>query len=805
MSERVALKIMQCPTCGGSLKAENNTEVITCVYCGNSIVPVAEATQAVQKENVGGSFSGVLKVEGIKTSSSALAYMEQFFEDYDWEAFAYAQNFSVAEIDKLADSLKMSSADDKNTWLVCFKAIYVPYVHKVEGCKHVLDSVIKEYKKDNPDAYSKFDAYKRIAAMIVGAKNTIVEKLEKNVANAAKYGASPEEISQLNSDVEKVKKLIDIEVFSSVESIPEIRTFIDEKNARIADELAAQGIDAKSEYARAKMLIIEKQYVEALNVLLSLNGYLDSPQLIEEIDKYFLISDVLEIEGKLYVFSGSGLLKLYPVVNGRIAKKPLIKKIKKIISNHADVLYYLNKKNKLKKYNLSTNTEEKIYKKKVFDKSIFAYDRRIFILANPKGDYDSQDNNLIELDLITGAVKTILNNVGSVISFTNGKLVYNAYNGFTNIFNVDTLEVTEIRAKNVTIEGFSGNYVVYTQMAPNNYNKNLYIKALASDEAEKLIEPNIFSFCTCIAGKLFYYVGNSRNKSLININRDGTGRREWPLYISTVLFEQGGWIYFIRKAGYNSILCRARIDGSKFSVIAADIEEFIEIKNGYLYYINFDSALVKVRMDGSNLQELCDDVEKVLAVKEDKIIFISIDDRIKNDDKNIVAFTKLVKSIYAVDFSGGGKIKLAYDIGEAKKYDENTVYFFAAKRISSSYDSADDGCKILYSMDVETNATQALFEIDSEKSGCYVATCVYGSYDCPEVWTLRRFRDDVLASTWYGRAFIHLYYAISPTIVKWFGHTEWFKNMWQGKLDRMVENLQSQGVESTPYQDKNWK
>lgn len=88
--------------------------------------------------------------------------------------------------------------------------------------------------------------------------------------------------------------------------------------------------------------------------------------------------------------------------------------------------------------------------------------------------------------------------------------------------------------------------------------------------------------------------------------------------------------------------------------------------------------------------------------------------------------------------------------------------------------------------------------------GCYVATAVYGSYDCPQVWTLRRFRDNTLASTWYGRAFIRTYYAISPTLVKWFGHTAWFKNMWRGKLDKMVNSLQKQGVESTPYQDKNW-
>lgn len=90
------------------------------------------------------------------------------------------------------------------------------------------------------------------------------------------------------------------------------------------------------------------------------------------------------------------------------------------------------------------------------------------------------------------------------------------------------------------------------------------------------------------------------------------------------------------------------------------------------------------------------------------------------------------------------------------------------------------------------------------KSGCYVATAVYGSYDCPQVWTLRRFRDYTLAATWYGRAFIRVYYAISPTLVKWFGDTEWFKKMWKGKLDRMVSNLNAEGVEDTPYQDKRW-
>ncbi len=92
----------------------------------------------------------------------------------------------------------------------------------------------------------------------------------------------------------------------------------------------------------------------------------------------------------------------------------------------------------------------------------------------------------------------------------------------------------------------------------------------------------------------------------------------------------------------------------------------------------------------------------------------------------------------------------------------------------------------------------------STSGGCYVATAVYGSYDCPQVWTLRRFRDDTLAETWYGRAFIHTYYAVSPTLVRWFGKVDWFRNLWKPTLDKMVDRLNRQGVADTPYFDKRW-
>lgn len=89
----------------------------------------------------------------------------------------------------------------------------------------------------------------------------------------------------------------------------------------------------------------------------------------------------------------------------------------------------------------------------------------------------------------------------------------------------------------------------------------------------------------------------------------------------------------------------------------------------------------------------------------------------------------------------------------------------------------------------------------SKKNGCYVATAVYGSYDCPEVWTLRRYRDNHLAKSFFGRTFIKLYYSISPLLVKLFGNKKWFSIVFRKRLDKMVKFLNNQGYSPDRYED----
>lgn len=107
-----------------------------------------------------------------------------------------------------------------------------------------------------------------------------------------------------------------------------------------------------------------------------------------------------------------------------------------------------------------------------------------------------------------------------------------------------------------------------------------------------------------------------------------------------------------------------------------------------------------------------------------------------------------------------------------------------------------------YSTFESSSSSSSSSSSNSSSGGCYIATCVYGSYDCPEVWTFRRYRDYYLDEHWWGRCFIKIYYAMSPTLVKWFENTKWFKRLFKNFLEKKLVKLKEKKYEDTPYNDK---
>ncbi len=76
-----------------------------------------------------------------------------------------------------------------------------------------------------------------------------------------------------------------------------------------------------------------------------------------------------------------------------------------------------------------------------------------------------------------------------------------------------------------------------------------------------------------------------------------------------------------------------------------------------------------------------------------------------------------------------------------------------------------------------------------KKEGCYIATAVYGSYDAPQVMTLRRFRDETLRKTVLGRWFIRVYYRLSPPIAERLKNAKHINTFVRSILNKWVEKL----------------
>ena len=119
-----------------------------------------------------------------------------------------------------------------------------------------------------------------------------------------------------------------------------------------------------------------------------------------------------------------------------------------------------------------------------------------------------------------------------------------------------------------------------------------------------------------------------------------------------------------------------------------------------------------------------------------------------------------------------------------------------------AYSCAPDDVKPYYYREMQKAQSELQNPQAKKKKGCYIATAVYGSYNCPEVWVLRRYRDNDLDSNIFGKMFIKIYYAISPTVVKLFGKRKWFNAYWRKRLDRKVLRLKEKGYADTPYDDK---
>lgn len=196
--------------------------------------------------------------------------------------------------------------------------------------------------------------------------------------------------------------------------------------------------------------------------------------------------------------------------------------------------------------------------------------------------------------------------------------------------------------------------------------------------------------------------------------------------------------------------------------------------------VSLASIINKTKIDGNPFQnELYRNIDFcVLSTSHKPVFLIEINDS-SHIKKERIDRDKKVQEI--CEEAGIPLVRLWTSYGIKPDYIQ--------KRVLEAIDAAKNPVRVAHSC---ANQKTRQPKTAPAKSGCYIATCVYGSYECPQVQILRKYRDEKLLKTTTGKVFVKTYYAASPTLVKMFGRYGWFKKPWKIVLDMAVQRLSKQ-------------
>ena len=244
------------------------------------------------------------------------------------------------------------------------------------------------------------------------------------------------------------------------------------------------------------------------------------------------------------------------------------------------------------------------------------------------------------------------------------------------IYNLRNGEELGVIQNDCEINDVIGDYIIYSQWTPNDYNKNLWVLNVNSNEST-LIEDNMLDFKFANEQHIFYTVGNDYICPLFSNTYDGKSRTEILRYVERVADFKSGWMYVIKGRGINKALVKISEDGLKRVVVCTQLQQIIKITPSNVYYIDDDDDLCCVRVDGSDYKMICEEVNAKNVIIDDNRIFIFRNELVDNDVESF--------SLYTTDIEGNNMKKEEFNITNAQNFDENYIYIRKDENLRFEY------------------------------------------------------------------------------------------------------------------------
>ena len=730
-----------CPSCGTSLYYVDG-ETVTCPACDKQVTPRSNW----EAERVAESASASAAIIGLDNPESALVYLENYYENYDWEKYAETTVIVPATIEKIVENNKLKNGAAANSWLLSFQSLAFPLFKKIEGLGKLERTMAEKYNpKNNDEVLKLFDTYRRIVKILVEKKAELVKRLESDIKYAERFGIDENTKAQMKGQIDNISKsLAGLKTVEKLSELPVYTAAKAQADKKKAAEFFERGIDAASVYkdAVAKFESDGASKIEAAALFESIRGYADSADYVARINKYFNFNyEFFDYMGRKFIFkeekytldvagkkggcfltakkrkaenaqaqameeaNAKICLSLYAIdEDGLPEEKPLIKGINSIIKCYAGRVYFYKNREGIVCYDFASGQTEVLDKgndqdylngKGEYDCFVnadgngFCFKKRLPLKNSKAGclkkakTLDRENNyQLIFVDMKTNIVKPYVEELVDIDS------VYGDY----VFFNYATLIQPE-KKKGC----FAKIKKIFGKADPDErkIETSLHYCDLVSGECKKIFDEGSIVL-DVIDGKVVYLVGAP---NIYNVDI-------YTYDIATAditLIEKNARDYYVARDGYiyytignenHEPLVRNNLVGTERVEVMRNVSKIVGERGGWIYVkkgYGTNAVLVKVSNDGKERVFVAPQFKELVCVNETLVYYIDTFD-----------------SLCSVRTDGNELKLVATDIESIIAISDDAIIYSASEKVSKK-----EYAESIYSVDIDgRNTIKIVFNVD---------------------------------------------------------------------------------------------
>lgn len=734
-----------CPRCRGCmLEFEESDKAVVCHCCDQSIPmaellrpAVAEETAAEVKQAEGSTDATLALLASIDSPESGLVYLENFYANYNWEAYKSISTILISDIEVMVDKNKIKQGASPYAWLLDFQSVSIPLAKKLEGRGELEQKMAEMFNdKDNSALMPYFDQYKNMTHALVTKRGALLKRLNNALSFAKKQGLEEDKLALMSESLASLTALLEaVALPTKLSDLPAVREAQEAINAKKREEYREQGIDAEDIYNQATAIFhsTARDKSLALSMFESIRGYADSLEYIDKINTYF------GYDGKFYHFFNRDYVykakeptlfdpatvgkdakkkkkknveedeetleeksyegktyQLFEVVDKEPAEEPILKNITQIITFYGTKLFYVKLGKTICSFDMITLTETELCIGNKGDIKVFNDNGTIY--TNPSRTSIFVRKRLeLEINAV-GCVKKFFGKKDKVVERKNNYSVLE--------INLSENTCKPVLDSIVDITEQRDEYLFYTVAdEAEETGEKACLMALNTETYEKkqVLSQNC-EINAVVGSKVVYtlYSPNVYNMDLhvYDIRTDTDTVIETNIYDFFRVIGDRVY-YYVGNYAYRPLFSN-NLEGTDRVEIMTNVENIIAVHAGWMYILKGttrNAVLIKVSVDGKKRLVVCSQFKTVVKITDSDIYYIDTSDVLR-----------------VVRTDGKFNTVIADDIDAANVVvDLDRIYYLRWERVNNKKKSYLS--RSLYTMDLHGhNVRKVMFNVLSIKN-----------------------------------------------------------------------------------------